>query len=407
MQPIMTNQLSSVLILSLVLAITSGCNHNKNPEGYLRKVLANMEKIETAVYKETLQGWAPGDSISLRIWYSFVKEYTNPKDTTIGASFVALEYEDTTKLKSAYDGEVRVIPYHEHNGVKIDDFTTNTLPFRFVSPPFFNYTQSIIRYILESTDSLIIETQDLGKEYYLKLTICEDRMIDFFGKEYRMPDYSMYYGDPISIYELWFDKTMNLPYKVRKEMSHNIIVTTCTDPVFNTLSIDDFNVYDYIPSDYEIRKYETKERKDPVPELVGKKAPDWTLNDMHEHPVALSGLKSKVVLINFTGIGCGPCIVAIPFLNTLKESYPANDLEVVSIETWNGKPLSLQNYAKKHKINYTFLCGDDPVCKHYQTGRAAPYFFILDKDRVIRHVFFGYTKNQTDEEIQKAIKELL
>jgi len=401
----MINRLLPILILVLILT-TVGCNRNKTPESYLRKVLANMEKIETAVYKETAQPWNPGDTVPAFTRCSFVKEYTNPKDTTIGASFVELDCKDTTKLEFGYDGEVRIIPYHGRKGVVIDDFTARPLPYRPVPAPFFNYTKSIIHYILESTDSLTIETQDLDKEYYLKLTIFEDRQIEFFGRDYRMPDNSMYFGETTSIYELWFNKDTDLPYKVRREMSHSISVRICSDVEINTLSIDDFNIYDYYPKGYEVRKYEIKKHQNPSYKLIGKKAPDWTLNDMNGQSVALSGLKSKVVLVNFTGIGCGPCVMAIPFLNTLKENYHADDLEVVSIETWSGKSHSLQNYAKKHKINYTFLSGDDPVTEHYQTGRAAPFFFVLDKDRIIRHVFFGYKENETDEEIQNAIKEL-
>ena len=48
---------------------------------------------------------------------------------------------------------------------------------------------------------------------------------------------------------------------------------------------------------------------------------------------SLSDFKeSKVLLIQCTGIGCGPCMVSIPFLNKLKQDYKTDDLDVVAIE---------------------------------------------------------------------------
>ena len=63
---------------------------------------------------------------------------------------------------------------------------------------------------------------------------------------------------------------------------------------------------------------------------------------------------------------------------------------------------SLQNYAKRKELNYMFLDGDDKVIEDYRTGGAAPYFFILDKERIIRKVIRGYGMGKTDKEITEA-----
>ena len=47
------------------------------------------------------------------------------------------------------------------------------------------------------------------------------------------------------------------------------------------------------------------------------------------------------------------------------------------------------------------------VIEDYRTGGAAPYFFILDKERIIRKVIRGYGMGKTDKEITEAIEELL
>ena len=400
------------ILLSVIsfLLVMNVCGKNDvDMRTYLKKVLGNLGKIESASYHEQSQSWQPGDTVAITNFHRFIKEYTNPSDSTIGASYVCLDAKDTTRFEFGYDGNVRMISYHEHKGIMIDDFTTRSLPFRLVAPPFFCYTRNIIGYALSTGDSITTEWKDLGEAYYFKLVIHEDRQVEFFGKAYYIPKPPFDLGDPTSIYELWISKADGLPYKMRREMSHQISATTCSDVVLNQLSIAGLNLYDYVPQDYEIRKYgEQKKVTQPAAtDLIGQKAPDWMLKDMYEKPVALSEFKSKVLLVNLTGIGCGACHASIPFLNGLKGKFNAGEFEVVSIETWGREPHSLRTYADKNQINYSFLCGDEGIVKSYRTYGAAPLFFILDQDRVIRKVIRGYRMGRTDEEITDAIKALL
>lgn len=400
------------ILLSVIsfLLVMNVCGKNDvDMRTYLKKVLSNLDKVESASYHEQSQSWQPGDTTAITNSFRFIKEYTNPSDSTIGASYVALNAKDTTRFEFGYDGKVKMISFHEHKGIMIDDFTTRKLPFRLVGPPFFCYSRNIIGYALSTGDSITTEWKDLGEAYYFKLVIHEDRQVEFFGKAYYIPIPPFDLGDPTSIYELWINKSDDLPYKVRREMSHQISANICSDVVLNQLSMADFNLYDYLPQDYEIRKYGEKGKTTQLSarELIGKKAPDWMLKDMYENPVSLSNLKSKVLLVNLTGIGCGACHASIPFLNGLKEKFNADEFEVISIETWGRKPHSLRTYADKNQINYRFLCGDEGIVKSYRTYGAAPFFFILDQDRVVRKVIQGYGMEKTDKEITDAIKALL
>lgn len=400
------------ILLSVIsfLLVMNVCGKNDvDMRTYLKKVLSNLDKVESASYHEQSQSWQPGDTTAITNSFRFIKEYTNPSDSTIGASYVALNAKDTTRFEFGYDGKVKMISFHEHKGIIIDDFTTRKLPFRLVGPPFFCYSRNIIGYALSTGDSITTEWKDLGEAYYFKLVIHEDKQVEFFGKAYYIPKPPFDLGDPTSIYELWINKSDDLPYKVRREMSHQISANICSDVVLNQLSMADFNLYDYLPQDYEIRKYGEKGKTTQLSarELIGKKAPDWMLKDMYENPVSLSDLKSKVLLVNLTGIGCGACHASIPFLNGLKEKFNADEFEVISIETWGRKPHSLRTYADKNQINYRFLCGDEGIVKSYRTYGAAPFFFILDQDRVVRKVIQGYGMEKTDKEITDAIKALL
>ena len=396
--------MKAILILVSLFLLHIPVKSQNMSHDHLKKTLDTLEKIESAAYREYSCSWEPGDTVAVR-GNSFIMEFNNPADSTIGATLRRYDGIDTTRLEFLYDGDRKASIYHKEKGAIVDDFTVRRLPFRLVTPPFFNYAKNIVRYALETNDSIDVDLEDLGDEYHFKLVIHEEEQVEFFGKAYIIPK-NPYMLDPTSIYELWIRKSDGLPYKVRREMSHNISESVCSDVTLNQLQSGGFTVDDYIPQGYEVRKYGEKSNKKTDSGLIGKKAPDWSLKDMNEQTVSLSGLKGKVVVVGLTGIGCGPCLASIPFLNKLKKDFSAEKFELVVIETWKRNTYSLQNYAQKHHIEYTFLSGNEDIVKNYQTP-AVPVFFILDRESIVRKVINGYALEKTDQEIAEAIRKLL
>lgn len=101
-----------------------------------------------------------------------------------------------------YDGNARVVAYHDVKRLMIDDFTFRPLPFRPLDPPFFNCTKNIIRYALTTQDNITIQLKERGGDYYFKLVIEEDKQVEFFGKAHYMPANPYNMGNTTSIYEL-------------------------------------------------------------------------------------------------------------------------------------------------------------------------------------------------------------
>jgi peroxiredoxin len=401
------NNLWRISYILLLAALLPGCRREINQQEYLGKVVAKLETIQSAFYHTVNESWNPGDTVATAVHRRFVKEYHNPSDTTIGAAFVVLDPEDHTLLQFAYDGQMRALVYHEHRGIVIDDFTRRPLPFRPVSPPFFNYTRNILRYALNTEDSIVTEFADQGDHWFFRLTIMEDRQVEFFGQAHFIPENPYFTGDPTSIYEFWIDKSDGLPFKVRREMAHNISVVTCLDPEFNTGHHGEFNAYAYFPSDYEVREYAAGTAIAAKEEMLGKAAPEWELNNSEGQPVALKDLDSKVLLIMFTGIGCGPCQAAIPFLKQMVSDLDDEDFGLVAIESWVRNAHSLQNYVERNQLNYPLLSATDEVIDQFSAGRAVPVFYILDKDRIIRKVVRGYSPDSTGAKILEEVTRWL
>jgi len=143
-------------ILAFIICFTSACTKDYTSKKYIQEVLSNLENIESASYNTIDESWVPGDTVATYVYLAKIEEYNNPADTTIGAKFVDFEGDDTTKVKFCYDGKMRAIFYNEHKGVVVDSFNVRKLPFRLVSPPFFNYTKNILDYAISTKDSVVL-----------------------------------------------------------------------------------------------------------------------------------------------------------------------------------------------------------------------------------------------------------
>ncbi|MEA3480071.1 MAG: TlpA disulfide reductase family protein, partial [Bacteroidota bacterium] len=194
-------------------------------------------------------------------------------------------------------------------------------------------------------------------------------------------------------------------FRMRSKWHHTTSFTHCYDAKFNISEDIPFKAKNFFPSYFETVQFERKSNK-LTSNMVGKKAPDWVLKDVKSNEVELSKLKSKVLVIQFTGIGCGPCHHSVPFVKQLVEDYKDKDFEFVSIETWSNNIDGLKRYQERNEFNFKFLKSNDDVNKAYDIS-SVPAFFIIDENRIIREVIRGYQKNLTDSKIIENINMLL
>jgi thiol-disulfide isomerase/thioredoxin len=395
--------------LGLIIGVfmLCGCSQ-KNPYDYLSLVLKNLDQLKSATYFQTLYAYNNGDSIPYGTRYQYYKEYINLSDTSVGASFLEYTGEDTLKVIYAYDGINQAWIDWNKKTVKIDDFQKNPYRFRVIMAPFMTYSKSIIKYSLEKKDSINIISTDYGDSVLYKITFY-DQFLDFVGK-LPVPVYNIP-GIPdgsakgkSTVYEIWIDKSNDLPYRIKREMPEDMFIRSIKKIRTNLNTVRDLKVSEYFPSNFPLIIREKK--KFVLTELEKTKAPEWTLTNYNNEIISLNKIKSKILLIEFTGIGCGPCYQAIPFLRQLTIDNKNNDFDVISIEAWNKDIGLLKNYHEKNNLNYKFLISTANVLEEYHV-ELVPSFFILDENRVIKKIFEGYDVGITDKKIKEIIKDLL
>jgi thiol-disulfide isomerase/thioredoxin len=104
----------------------------------------------------------------------------------------------------------------------------------------------------------------------------------------------------------------------------------------------------------------------PVPScvLTGNQLHNFALPDLTGQPWQFhGGHRGRLVLIDFWGTWCPPCLYAIPHLNILQDRYARYGLEVIGIDYEHGPPQEqaqkVNRVRQRLAINYRVLLGTD------------------------------------------------
>jgi thiol-disulfide isomerase/thioredoxin len=146
-----------------------------------------------------------------------------------------------------------------------------------------------------------------------------------------------------------------------------------------------------------------------------------TLNDIKVDSLFF---KNKVTVLNFSYVGCAPCMREVEYLNQINEKYKNQDVNVLSIFSINRQGLldflnakegiykNLRQHAPFDTINYILMpeClgekedyrnGARPQCNRiskYYGVQGYPLTIIIGRDRVVRYISEGFAINATEAE---------
>ena len=123
------------------------------------------------------------------------------------------------------------------------------------------------------------------------------------------------------------------------------------------------------------------------PPRIGSLAPDFTVKDS-DRTVTLSQLRGKVVVLNFWGTFCPPCIEEMPSLVQLQQRLKDKGVTVLGVSI-DVDENAYHRFLKQYGIN--FLTVLDPGHKSadlYGTFKW-PETYIIDRDGKVRRKFIG------------------
>lgn len=120
----------------------------------------------------------------------------------------------------------------------------------------------------------------------------------------------------------------------------------------------------------------------------------------------MSDYKGKIVLFDFWGTWCGPCIRMMPKLQALHEKYKDKGLHVVGVSVQEPASADPAAFAKNKGISYEILAGGDPLLQYFGAIPAFPALYLLNGQGKVIHAEWG-ARDEAGDDLEKMIRQFL
>jgi peroxiredoxin len=140
----------------------------------------------------------------------------------------------------------------------------------------------------------------------------------------------------------------------------------------------------------EVQDNDTQETKKPV------MAPDFELKSMDDSMIKLSDMRDKNVILNFWYTGCGFCVIEMPDLQKLQDTY-ADDLLILAVNVGEKKE-KVQAFMDENNLSFTVLSDEDMDVADTYGIRSFPTTIAVNKKG---EIIGGYIGMLTYEQMEQ------
>ncbi len=132
-------------------------------------------------------------------------------------------------------------------------------------------------------------------------------------------------------------------------------------------------------------------------------APDFDVQTLEGQQVATSNLRGKVMVLNFWFIGCAPCRVEMPGLNTLTEEFKDKDVIFIAFALDGAE--ALKDFLKEKRFDYQIVADSSKIASLYGV-KVFPTHFIINQKGQIEFMLTGGSPER-HEQLRPLIENLL
>jgi len=124
-------------------------------------------------------------------------------------------------------------------------------------------------------------------------------------------------------------------------------------------------------------------------------APDVAFHTLAGEEARLSDLRGQVVLVNFWGTWCPPCLAEIPELIRAQSRMEPLGATIVGPAIGSGAAEEIRTFVEEKGINYPIWIGRDEEAVTRFGAPGYPFTLLVDRDGVIRRNYIGPQREET------------
>lgn len=118
-------------------------------------------------------------------------------------------------------------------------------------------------------------------------------------------------------------------------------------------------------------------------------APDVEFRTVEGGFERLADHEGQIVLLNFWGTWCPPCLVEIPHLIEVQEVLSDLGGTVIGPAVGSGSGEDVLRFARERGINYPLWLSDYDTAVGRFGAAGYPFTLLIDGDGIIRKVYLG------------------
>ncbi len=125
---------------------------------------------------------------------------------------------------------------------------------------------------------------------------------------------------------------------------------------------------------------------------IGDTLPDFTFQNLPNYNINFADLKQDYILLDFWYIGCFPCVLALPFVDSLAKTYENKNLFVLGVNPYDTSASKMSEFKKKKNINYSNILIDIKTADAMRIVGYPTLAIIERKTRKVLYVQRGYSE---------------
>ena len=158
----------------------------------------------------------------------------------------------------------------------------------------------------------------------------------------------------------------------------------------------------------------SKNHADETRSNIGGDFPDFSLKTIEGETINFADLKGQIVIVNFWGSWCGPCIPELSMLEKIHREYIDAPVKVIAIHNMFQRGIfkdylsTMRKIAEQANISFPMLYDtkETNIASRIDI-RHIPTTFIIDKEGKIQYEEMGYVETRFLPQVKAIIERLI